>query len=148
MSLDLQLTPLIAAAAGHFPLGPTSLPHQTCPDDPSWCLEVLWDNCEGVPGLPIAPHWPKDSGGGLHVCCMLEWQCVSLTSASSLCPQFTFPSSGGTEALSDPVSHHSCGAFLLSALCVINRTLMLTFLVGVIAIGFILSLSTLSQACP
>lgn len=77
VGFDLQPTPLAAAAAGHCPLGPTALPHQTCPNDPSWCLEVLWDNCDGVPGIPIAPHWPKDNRDGLSACCTSERQSVS-----------------------------------------------------------------------
>lgn len=68
IGLDLQPTPLAAAAAGHCSLGPTSLPHQMCPNDPSRCSGVLWDNCEAVPVIPIAPYQPKDRGDGLGAC--------------------------------------------------------------------------------
>lgn len=145
VGLNLQPTPLAAAAAGHRPLGPSSLPHQTCPNDPSWCLEVLWDNCEGVLGIPIALHWPKDSRDGLSACCTLELQCVLQTLASPLHLRFTFPSRGGIEGLSDSIPHHSHGTLLLSALCVIYGTLMMPFLIGVITVGLVLLLDTLSH---
>lgn len=84
VGLDLQPAPLAAAAVENCPFGPTSIPHQICPNDPSWCLEVLWDNCEGVPGIAIALPWPKDSRDGLGACCTLELQCVLQTFASSV----------------------------------------------------------------
>lgn len=129
--MHLQPTPL-AAAAGQCPHGPTSL-HTKLPNDPSWCVEVLWDICKGVLEIPITLHWTRDSKDDLGVLCLG-------VASSSLCPRSHFPAVVALRCLC-----HSGGGFLLSVLCVIHRFLMLPFLAGDIAVGFLLPLHT---PCP